>query len=855
VKRLLVLLLFVLPVFPQGTPSLYNDRAIGVNPLGQDLISMPFAQVRVCTAGASGSPCSPVASIADVNGNPLPIVGGNFGQLTADNQGRFNFECTPANYRIQIVQQSSNTPFTSYLVSCPGTGSSSGNPGGNSGEVQWNNTGTLAGITGSNVAGDNLFLPDQLTVTNFVASASFNGPAGSVLVLSSTAGATAPTTCPSANEATFTLAGDFATCKPVSLGGDGNFHTSSAAGAVLLAPITDQNVAQPSAGGTSTGTSLNANVFEQVRYADKFQWTQSPAGTISVGANTVTINAVRGISQYSAPPGVLIGGINYYADHKLWIAGTGTPEGVLLTATSCTGSTTGTCTVTFTAANSHGAGFTVGIATAGFEEANIDCAGQWQGLNPVSGCTIKGSPYNQKGKFVFNATYTMFNLTASGGSIDLDCEQALLEDNVSGGPMILYGPMHGTGNSAPEHGTIRDCGFGLTTTIGRAANGTQILIRDLGQNLAVRNSNFNGSPSSGSNYWDTIIQVSADQGFILDHNDFAAGFVGKCDSTWCGPAIWGDGTSSAAIGVISNNNFTNVSGFSTAVLWESGNGLSVRDNVFQNWVKYPWKYKGGLLSIASQGGNYYETGGGPVNPDFGVGSFASNTGPQVANSGTTSSYTPGQERNNINTAHRFSSTGANIYSYYVVGNLSGKSSRPLFIGDAASDSSTPIVLLWLKFGATTYDILRTGPAAGDGTDAAPWGTNAQAVATGLTCTVNPCTTTDSFAALSSYQVLAEFQSLCYAPNIDYWPVPLFIHGSSTSPTTYIGPIINGFVNSSCPSTSVGFYDGTFTSELGGAGYLTGMHILHQMPIGASGSAGNKSPGAMILSGTEIRRQP
>jgi hypothetical protein len=47
------------------------------------------------------------------------VVGGNFGQLTADVQGNFGFGCTSAgNYLIQLVQASSNTPFNQYVISC-----------------------------------------------------------------------------------------------------------------------------------------------------------------------------------------------------------------------------------------------------------------------------------------------------------------------------------------------------------------------------------------------------------------------------------------------------------------------------------------------------------------------------------------------------------------------------------------------------------------------------------------------------------------------------------------------------------------------------------------------------------------
>jgi len=631
---------------------------------------------------------------------------------------------------------------------------------------------------------------------------------------------------------------------------------------VLLAPAGSQNVAQPSSGGASAGTSLNSNVFEQVRYADRFQWSQSPSSPTSIapGSVTVTINAIRGISGYSAPPGTAPNLPGTYLTHKVYVAGTGTPEVVTLTATTCSGASTGTCTVTFTAANSHAAGYTIGTATAGFQEANVDCMAIYLGTNPVTPCTIKGSPYNQKGSFVFNGTYHMTNVSAGVGDITIDCEGALLEDNVNGAPMILYAP---NSNYKPEHATIRDCAFGTTATLGRAANGTQLLIWDKSQNLAVRNNTFNGVSNSGVGTWDTVIQVSGDQGFILDNNDFAAlGGATKCDTTWCGPAIYGDTTNSAAIGTISNNQFIFLGGVSTAVEWDSGNGMTLRDNIFQNWVKYPWRYAGGHEAVTDQGGNYYE-GSGQNNPDFTNAcataslpatpatcraSFSANTGPQISNSGSISSFTIGTERAGAGVnPHTFCQTGNQLarYAYYIVGNISGpNSTRPLYVGEALVDSVAPSAcqVQYLSFGATTYDLLRSGPFVNDGTDAAPWGTGNWAVSTGNACAFTSCTITDNFATLSSYQILNEFASNGYTPNIAYWPVPLYVQGSN-SPTFYIGPYQAGYVNSS--AVGFGGYDGVFTSELGGIGNQTGMRILHQLAVG-DGATGNGATGAMIL---------
>jgi hypothetical protein len=80
-----------------------------------------YGQVRVCSTPASGSPCTPVATIFDNNGNTLSVAGGNFGQLTTDVTGFFSGQCNPGTYQIQVAASASNTPQVTYLLSCPVT--------------------------------------------------------------------------------------------------------------------------------------------------------------------------------------------------------------------------------------------------------------------------------------------------------------------------------------------------------------------------------------------------------------------------------------------------------------------------------------------------------------------------------------------------------------------------------------------------------------------------------------------------------------------------------------------------------------------------------------------------------------
>src|SRR5206468_297389 len=79
--------------------------------------------VRVCGLPLTQqSPCLPLATITDINGNAISnSIGANFGQLNADVTGRYTFGCTLGNnYQVQITQSASNTPASNYPITCPG---------------------------------------------------------------------------------------------------------------------------------------------------------------------------------------------------------------------------------------------------------------------------------------------------------------------------------------------------------------------------------------------------------------------------------------------------------------------------------------------------------------------------------------------------------------------------------------------------------------------------------------------------------------------------------------------------------------------------------------------------------------
>jgi hypothetical protein len=124
---------------------------------------------------------------------------------------------------------------------------------------------------------------------------------------------------------------------------------------------------EPRAGGGVTAG------MQAVKYGQDFNWSQTPSTNLSTaGATTVSLA--------SCPAGVTGTEPQYY----VYISGTGTAEAVLVTGGTCTGNGS-SGTLQFTTANAHAAGYTLGSATGGLQEAVIvarfssDASGQQAG--------------------------------------------------------------------------------------------------------------------------------------------------------------------------------------------------------------------------------------------------------------------------------------------------------------------------------------------------------------------------------------------------------------------------------------------------------------------------------------------
>ncbi len=103
-------------------------------------------------------------------------------------------------------------------------------------------------------------------------------------------------------------------------------------------------------------------------YSNDYVWSQTPGGSISIGANTVQLTP--------GPLGLTSAKANTYVEI---LAGVGIAEPVPLTGGTCDGTGQANCTIVFTAAHTHSGAFTIGTAQAGHKEAfNL--------LGPAGGC-------------------------------------------------------------------------------------------------------------------------------------------------------------------------------------------------------------------------------------------------------------------------------------------------------------------------------------------------------------------------------------------------------------------------------------------------------------------------------------
>ncbi len=585
-------------------------------------------------------------------------------------------------------------------------------------------------------------------------------------------------------------------------------------GGVSVSPSVSQNIAQPA------GTQFSSNNLANIRYVTaSWNWLQSPTDNLSTpGAQTIHLSPCPlGIDTNSAA--------NYYV-YAVYIAGTGIPEAVPVTGGSCApGTTSGTINVTTNYA--HGAGYTVGSASSGIQEAWND---GW-----ISDVQTESSP---NVKLASNTVYNVYSavyLRSRGGFFDgggsmVNCftrDRCFYIGITEAHPYTSYHKVFGltlipqlsidgvqvssvsassgtyTLITATNHpfvvGDTIDCEYHSQTSdqhwasiVQSVPNGTTFTVQFGSASFSAGASTFGFCALLNAGIEDNSDHVSLQDfniaGFsgqftygIVNDNDeqFIIERAGnRATQTILSTANFPIGSflyqrtdqGNAGITYIHNTELTNVN-----CATGGGNGFVFTDSVCQGFPTFGVRYFGGYQPATIEN-VYQESTGASINPLYG--SLAAQagyilqggTGTKILGTFPTQGYPPVFATGGGTAAER---------TYFVVPRSSTQGYGPvLFIGSAEpSSSSVSIPLTWpsvelLNAGTLTWDVLvTTGLSA-----TAPYGTGMYAIATNISgsCGANGiCSFTDTQAAPSSYTVSPQQ----FIPTFWFWPVGIAINNS------------------------------------------------------------------------------
>ncbi len=491
-------------------------------------------------------------------------------------------------------------------------------------------------------------------------------------------------------------------------------------------------------GGLSAG-------MQAVKYASDFNWSLSPTGDLSVaGNNTVTLSA--------CPPGVLATEAQYY----VYIAGTGTPEAVLVTGGTCSGNGAAG-TLQFTTTNVHSSGYTVSSASGGLQEALI---GARITLTNPTQAGQSGKVIVPPGEF---KAFARVSVRAS--DITVDFSGSVVECWMNDTCIFTGDPVNP--NAFVDITLVNPRGRPMVV------NGTQAFIEDNGQKTRLMN--VTARSGTGGTTFGTYVKVDNDQSFLLDGLNVQGSL--RCDATFCGAYVTAPGpfSTNAAVGWLKNLNLS-AQCDGNGVDWESGNTLRISDSVVQGFAQYG--IKGGTPNGGFHGtemDNVYMEAGNCSNPlgnigEMGVLSF----GQAIRIHGAD----PVSQA--VGKLPVFANTGSTLNFYYAVfhDTTTGTASAPFMFGEANTNGSGSITLSWPKVtqgtDTITYDILR---AQANSLSVVPFGTGSYAVVTGVPqCSGAVCSATDPEGTLASYTVANQ----TFTPVLTYWPGGMVLSAGATA---------------------------------------------------------------------------
>jgi hypothetical protein len=502
----------------------------------------------------------------------------------------------------------------------------------------------------------------------------------------------------------------------------------------------------PYASASDSGP-LAANIY---RSATDLNWRQSPSSALnSAGRNSLTLDP--------CPPGVIAAEPWYY----VYISGTGAPEPVKVTGGTCKGDGH-SGTLEFTTAHSHSAGYVVGSASGGIQEASI--AARFTPTNPT-GSSQSGRVVIPPGEY---DVFAPISIRAGGQTVDF--AGSILNCYTPNDACVFVG----------EHGSASAFGdITLLSPRGRPMMiaGTKPFIEVNAEATRIFNVTTRLAPRNGS--FGSYVQVDDDQAFLLDGLDTTIGGHGvTCNPTYCGAYVVAPGPFNrwSAVGWLKNLNLS-LQCEGKGVEWLSGNGLRISDSVIQGWSVFGVRVSnqhGGYGGFISEN-VYYESS--PTCTEYSPLGNVGNAGiiaegVQVKLSGLANNGASGTFPN------WGAKTGSRDWLYWVVPvHATFGEGFPLPAGYALSSGSGSVTGTFPRIaGASSYKILKID---WDSRSLRPFpeGTGKYLVTTvqQSSCATLTCSFTDNGGELSSYTNAAEDLSRnLYMPRLDFWPGAVII---------------------------------------------------------------------------------
>ena len=602
---------------------------------------------------------------------------------------------------------------------------------------------------------------------------------------------------------------------------------ASGSGGLSVNPAGSQAIAQPA------GTQFSANNLANIRYVTaSWNWAQTPADNLgTAGSNTIHLSPCPlGIDTTSST--------NYYS-YKVYIAGTGIAESVPVTGGSCAPGA-GSGTITVTTKNAHAAGYTVGSASTGIQEAWNDAWTNDQGVSSQA----QTAPYVKLAAAQQYNVYATVYLRGRGGILDgagalMVCstrDRCIYVGTTQGVPYVnqhkLYN-LSGTSSlnvdgvqvasvsatsgsytltTVSAHpfvvGDVVDCEYYSTTAgqhwtsavvsvpnstsfkvnLGNATfsagtgmfgfcNLLNAFLENNSDHVVLQDINLFQSNPAGMGYFSFGIVNDNDQQFIIERAANRASVMINATANWPLGAFIYQRTDQGNAGIIYLHD-SEITGVNCAT--GGGNGVVITDTVCQGFPTYGVRYFGGLQPATFQN-IYQESTGATANPLYG---YAAQTGfliqggmgSKILGTFPINGYDPGFATGGGSSAER---------TYFVVPRSSTQGYGPVLYAGWAEPASgtTNVQVMWpsVEMQSSLAQSLGTLTwdvlvTTGVGTTA-PFGTGSYAIATNVSGNCG----TSGMCSFTDTQVAAgsyTVQAQQFTPVFWFWPVSIVLNGTT-----------------------------------------------------------------------------